>query len=241
MRGIFLAAAAAVAMTASAGMAQAASYSVVNDYANTGANGVWSYGSGIGSAQTEFTSSFATCYTSNLQCQTYGASDSLPTVGSVTSGANASFSTVSAPSNVLLLHPGDGTDGNPGDASVVFTARTSGAYAVSGLFERLDTTTNGTGVIVSVYDNTTLESSATLPASGGYLSSSAFSGTYNLAAGDKLTFDVAKNGPYQYDSTGLSATVTSVPEPATWAMMILGMGGMGAVLRRRREGAFAAA
>ena len=29
-------------------------------------------------------------------------------------------------------------------------------------------------------------------------------------------------------------TTTAVPEPATWAMMIIGMGGLGAVLRRRR-------
>ncbi|HEX7947292.1 MAG TPA: PEPxxWA-CTERM sorting domain-containing protein, partial [Phenylobacterium sp.] len=29
-------------------------------------------------------------------------------------------------------------------------------------------------------------------------------------------------------------TTGGVPEPATWAMMILGFGGIGAVLRRRR-------
>jgi PEP-CTERM motif len=34
--------------------------------------------------------------------------------------------------------------------------------------------------------------------------------------------------------------VTAVPEPATWTMLILGMGGLGAAMRRRREGLLAA-
>jgi hypothetical protein len=33
---------------------------------------------------------------------------------------------------------------------------------------------------------------------------------------------------------------SAVPEPATWAMMLIGFGGLGAVLRRRREMTFAA-
>ena len=36
-----------------------------------------------------------------------------------------------------------------------------------------------------------------------------------------------------YDN--LSFTVTSVPEPATWAMMMLGFGGLGAAMRSRRR------
>lgn len=38
--------------------------------------------------------------------------------------------------------------------------------------------------------------------------------------------------------TGPSCTITTggVPEPASWAMMILGLGGVGAALRRRRVG-----
>ena len=50
--------------------------------------------------------------------------------------------------------------------------------------------------------------------------------------------DVTSTFTYQetvtYDYTPSS---TSVPEPSIWAMMILGMGAMGAALRRRREGA----
>jgi hypothetical protein len=33
-------------------------------------------------------------------------------------------------------------------------------------------------------------------------------------------------------------SITAVPEPATWAMLILGMGAMGAVLRQRRNDSF---
>jgi hypothetical protein len=35
------------------------------------------------------------------------------------------------------------------------------------------------------------------------------------------------------------AGVGGVPEPATWAMMLIGFGGLGAVLRRRRSLVFA--
>ena len=35
--------------------------------------------------------------------------------------------------------------------------------------------------------------------------------------------------------------VASVPEPASWALMLLGFGGLGAMLRARRPGAIAAA
>ena len=49
----------------------------------------------------------------------------------------------------------------------------------------------------------------------------------------------------QLDATGASnsATVTfaGVPEPASWALMLIGVGGLGAVLRRSRQGVALAA
>lgn len=49
---------------------------------------------------------------------------------------------------------------------------------------------------------------------------------YQTAAGcgDKCTYDVAAT----------SAFLQGVPEPSSWALMLLGFGGLGAVLRRRR-------
>lgn len=50
-------------------------------------------------------------------------------------------------------------------------------------------------------------------------------------------FSFAPLGPGgQFDNIVLGDAITSaVPEPATWAMMILGLGGVGAVLRSRRR------
>jgi hypothetical protein len=36
-----------------------------------------------------------------------------------------------------------------------------------------------------------------------------------------------------------AAAVAAVPEPASWAMMLVGFGGLGAILRRRRQAAAA--
>ena len=58
----------------------------------------------------------------------------------------------------------------------------------------------------------------------------------NLAASGSFTM----NAPYQVNSISVSYQVSdaAVPEPGAWALMILGFGGAGGMLRRRR---FAAA
>ena len=49
---------------------------------------------------------------------------------------------------------------------------------------------------------------------------------------DEVRFTSTGNS-FEFD--GLAATLAGVPEPATWTMMIMGFGGIGALLRRRRS------
>ena len=55
----------------------------------------------------------------------------------------------------------------------------------------------------------------------------------SLQAGDILSFVVNNDGLYYNDSTALTATISAVPEPSTWAMMILGFAGVGFMSYRR--------
>jgi hypothetical protein len=48
-------------------------------------------------------------------------------------------------------------------------------------------------------------------------------------------------GPWTDVHTDFAFRIDAVPEPATWAMMIIGFGGVGAVMRRRRSALVAAA
>ena len=61
----------------------------------------------------------------------------------------------------------------------------------------------------------------------------------NLVGGQNIFFtvDVAAvtNGVVSTGNVGATLTGGGVPEPATWAMMIFGMGGIGVTLRRRRS------
>jgi len=59
--------------------------------------------------------------------------------------------------------------------------------------------------------------------------------------GSPLDYGVAVVDPVnQRDYVG-GVNLTAVPEPASWAMMVLGLGGLGAILRRRKTAALATA
>lgn len=55
------------------------------------------------------------------------------------------------------------------------------------------------------------------------------------ATGHPIDFSIKGASGTIYDATGAHLpTMGGVPEPGTWAMMLVGLGGLGAVLRRRR-------
>lgn len=227
MKSKILAAVAAVAL-ATAASAGATTWNAVADFANANPNGVWGYG------YSNTVSSF-TAYDVNGACQPGLACWSssawnyslVPAVISV-GGSTQTYFTVTQTPDVLNVHPGANSQARNGgddlDSIVRFTAPTSGNYRYSGFFRLLDWAQPNT---VNVHAGTF---SAAL--SGGFGATAPFSGSVFLNSGDSLDFRVNRAGDYYYDSTGLSATV-SVPEPATWAMMIGGFGAAGAMLRRR--------
>ena len=80
----------------------------------------------------------------------------------------------------------------------------------------------------------------TLTANGDYQNSARLS----FASFAALTFDPMQNNTFRMDLTAGGNTLTTfarignggaVPEPATWAMMLVGFGGIGMAMRRRRQ------
>jgi uncharacterized protein (TIGR03118 family) len=78
---------------------------------------------------------------------------------------------------------------------------------------------------------------ATGTASPGGLWSLAFGNTGNNGDPNTLFFTDGING----EADGLFGSISTVPEPSTWAMMILGFAGIGAMTYRRRKSAMFAA
>lgn len=73
----------------------------------------------------------------------------------------------------------------------------------------------------------------------GVSSNRVFRGIYDSAGFSSLTFNgfTAVNDQYNVDDLqfGTQAVNAAVPEPATWAMMLVGFGGIGFAMRRRKS------
>ncbi|MDP3852663.1 PEPxxWA-CTERM sorting domain-containing protein [Phenylobacterium sp.] len=184
-------------------------------------------GDTFGGALTAFTRFDTNCAGNvNFQCAATFSGDTTPGVYKA-AGSHATGTVVFQPGE-LNLHPG-----SQGELTAVqFIAPIAGLYSFSGTFSINDLYPNSVSLLTYVGGTNT--HSSTL--SGGFGSSYAINFDANLAAAQRVTFLVGPNGAYNNDSTGFALTVSAggVPEPATWAMMILGFAGTGVALRRQK-------
>jgi hypothetical protein len=74
----------------------------------------------------------------------------------------------------------------------------------------------------------------------GVNSSSYYVVDYGAAGGNTLQLNINASSNIAVYSTKDKPFETPVPEPATWGMMILGFGGVGSLIRRRRTSALTA-
>ncbi len=214
-----------MATLGSADRALAATFSNTADFsASSNPNGVWTYGSTptLGGAFTPFT--------------TQGTNGALagwvgPTQASLVQNVTSSpFSAASADwfPGEMNLHPG-----SDGAASVLrFRAPATTLYDVSAVFYGIDAYPTSTDVHVLINGVSVFDALVNSYRGAGQ------SHTHTnlaLAADDTVDFVVGwgANGSYYYDATGLSVTITQVPEPGTLLLVLSGLGVAGACARSR--------
>jgi hypothetical protein len=237
MNGFFKVAGACAVLASTAAFAAPASattYNAYTDFSQT--SPVWSYGSGTtGTSFTAFTDFYTddpgdscSVTSDHVTCAEISPGG-LPEVAKITGTTVDSGSDVLV-ANALYMHPGASTD-----AIIQFTAPRAGSYYVSGFFETLDIEPQAAGDTLTVVAGGTTELSTVLkdePASfpdqvGGVVP---FSFTISLATGQTIDFGVNDNGSFGNNGTGFDATIV-VPEPSTWAMLLIGLAGVGTALR----------
>jgi hypothetical protein len=151
-------------------------------------------------------------------------------------------------SSALFLNAGKVSSGfgsNPGEGGGVFQIFTTagGAATFSADVAAMFTRAGGLGIgLVSVlldgvtmasYDFGDVATATTLRSTLGFTTNLS-SGTHTVSLQATRLFAPARGVASQYFDN-VSLNVTAVPEPATWAIMTLGFGMMGASLRYRRR------
>lgn len=223
-----LVAAAAIAAVSFAAMpAAAATFDAFAAFDGTSAtSGPFSFGTVSGTTYSALPTG-GTCLIANTVCLTSG--NYLGIYKTADGLAHPGTGTIDVPGDALIFHPGSAGE----VAAVFFTAPTTGVYAAT-LSAFQATNTNANSVALFGYNGLGTSSFSFPGLSVGSPDFDYSEGGIALLAGQTIGFGVGYDGNYQYDSTGVNFSVSGpVPEPASWALMIVGFGLVGAAMRRR--------
>ncbi len=189
------------------------------------------YGSFDGVSFTPFTQN-TNCVISGVTCLR-GASADLPSVFKA-DGTQEAAGTVLLALDRLIAHPGQFAD----SVYIGFVAPVAGTYSYSAQFNQQDSNTAQHSVGITEFfapgggSTQLFRVGVVNQARPGLLTGF----TQTVRAGDTIGYVIDKNGSFFNDSTGFNFSLSlaaGVPEPATWAMMIVGFGLVGGAMRTR--------
>ena len=211
-----------------ASAASAATYDVVADWSTSNPNGTWSFLQG----------------TNVLPYQSSGLLND-PTLSGFAPGTTpgAFLPAFWQDGTDAFVHSVDGANGNPGlgQATLVWTAPISGTIDYSGyLYYAQAPLDRSNDVTLSIGGASVFTQTISYSEYSGPTDKFTFSGSgISVTAGETLTLVFAMSpGQGVGTETGYDLSITemplsTVPEPATWAMMLLGFAGLGFAAYRR--------
>ncbi|TRW17632.1 PEPxxWA-CTERM sorting domain-containing protein [Glacieibacterium frigidum] len=227
----FFATLAVAAAVAAAPAAAVVNTSAFGQFNGVNGNGGFSYGYTDGVTLTAFDGSGTgapTCAFGTGSTCLFSTANNAGLVPQASVGG--SFPTVNVPATAILVHPGDSDSLSN---YIAFTLPESGDfnYLINIQSRGIDTTTGiGYRTFTSVGGVVTLGTRGVI---SNYLDSATLSGITSLNSGDVFGFIIDRNGSFGGDSTGVNFSISTVPEPATWGLMIAGFGMVGFAARRR--------
>lgn len=204
-------------------------------------NGVWSYGPGLSHFAQPVTPNSFNAATANGYWGSGPDFFSSPFMAKVTTNGSATgaYNDGDFLAGDVLIHSAN--SGVP--VAITWTAPSAGSIVLASSVWYAHSIVQRSDDIIALINSTVIGSATVANGITRTNQLALANGMYTVAAGDVLTFNFTKSAGQSFGAlAGISATinftpttVSGVPEPATWATMILGFGMIGGAVRQRRR------